>query len=48
MTEAVELAKEKQAKTGPSRDTGTSAEQQYVRAVIDLHDKYLQVQGAGG
>eukprot|EP00198_Chlamydomonas_reinhardtii_P003599 XP_001692935.1 cullin [Chlamydomonas reinhardtii] len=40
--EAVELAKEKQAKTGPSRDTGTSAEQQYVRAVIDLHDKYLQ------
>ncbi|PNW70797.1 hypothetical protein CHLRE_17g734400v5 [Chlamydomonas reinhardtii] len=42
VTEAVELAKEKQAKTGPSRDTGTSAEQQYVRAVIDLHDKYLQ------
>ncbi|KAG2422447.1 hypothetical protein HXX76_016017 [Chlamydomonas incerta] len=42
VTEAVELAKEKQAKAGPSRDTGTSAEQQYVRAVIDLHDKYLQ------
>ncbi|KAG2429454.1 hypothetical protein HYH02_014036 [Chlamydomonas schloesseri] len=42
VTEAVELAKEKQAKTGPSRDTGSSAEQQYVRAVIDLHDKYLQ------
>ncbi|KAG2490035.1 hypothetical protein HYH03_011500 [Edaphochlamys debaryana] len=41
VTEAVELAKEKQAKAGPSRDTGTSAEQQYVRAVIDLHDKYL-------
>ncbi len=38
----MELAKEKQAKTGPSRDTGTSHEQQYVRAVIDLHDKYLQ------
>ncbi|GIL82204.1 hypothetical protein Vretifemale_11128 [Volvox reticuliferus] len=42
VTEAVELAKEKQGRTGPSRDTGSSHEQQYVRAVIDLHDKYLQ------
>ncbi|GIL64270.1 hypothetical protein Vafri_18269 [Volvox africanus] len=42
VTEAVELAKEKQGRAGPSRDTGSSHEQQYVRAVIDLHDKYLQ------
>ncbi len=40
VTEAVELAKEKEkTKAGPSRDTGTSHEQQYVRSVIDLHDK---------
>jgi hypothetical protein len=25
----------------PSRDSGTSHEQQYVRQVIELHDKYL-------
>ena len=25
------------------RDTGSSQEQQYVKAVIELHDKYLQV-----
>lgn len=25
----------------PTKDSGTPAEQQYVRSVIDLHDKYL-------
>ena len=25
-----------------SRDTGSAHEQQFVRAVIDLHDKYMQ------
>ena len=27
----------------PTRDTGSAHEQQFVRAVIDLHDKYMQV-----
>ncbi|GFR52348.1 hypothetical protein Agub_g14894 [Astrephomene gubernaculifera] len=45
VTEAVELSKEKAAKSGPSRDTGSSSEQQYVRCVIELHDKYLAYVG---
>ncbi len=28
---------------GPTKDTGTPAEQQFVRSVIELHDKYLTV-----
>lgn len=41
VTEAVEAKKEKE--TGkPSKDSGTSYEQHYVRQVIELHDKYLQ------
>ncbi len=31
----------------PARDTGSSQEQQYVKAVIELHDKYLQVLALG-
>lgn len=27
----------------PSRDSGTTHDQQYVKSVIELHDKYLQV-----
>lgn len=30
------------ADKGPSKDSGTPAEQQFVRSVIELHDKYLQ------
>ena len=30
---------------GPSKDTGTPAEQQFVKSVIELHDKYLVVSG---
>ncbi|WIA23650.1 hypothetical protein OEZ85_000353 [Tetradesmus obliquus] len=40
VAEAVEAKKEKDAGK-PSRDSGTSHEQQYVRQVIQLHDKYL-------
>jgi len=40
VAEAVEAKKEKDAGK-PSKDSGTSAEQQYVRQVIELHDKYL-------
>lgn len=29
------------AEKGPSKDTGTPAEQQFVRSIIELHDKYL-------
>lgn len=29
------------AAKGPSKDTGTPAEQQFVRSIIELHDKYL-------
>jgi cullin 1 len=29
------------AAKGPSKDTGTPAEQQFVRSLIELHDKYL-------
>mmetsp|Transcript_11025 Transcript_11025/g.19100 ORF Transcript_11025/g.19100 Transcript_11025/m.19100 type:complete len:748 (-) Transcript_11025:342-2585(-) len=36
-----ELESKKEAAKGPTKDTGTPAEQQYVRSVIDLHDKYL-------
>lgn len=41
VTEAVEAKKEKE--TGkPTKDSGSSYEQHYVRQVIELHDKYLQ------
>eukprot|EP00775_Hariotina_reticulata_P008401 gene8401-8585_t len=40
VAEAVEAKKEKDAGK-PSKDSGTSHEQQYVRQVIELHDKYL-------
>lgn len=40
VTEAVETKKERD--TGkPSKDSGSSYEQQYVRQVIEVHDKYL-------
>ncbi|GAX74529.1 hypothetical protein CEUSTIGMA_g1978.t1 [Chlamydomonas eustigma] len=42
VTEATESKKEKEAGKGPSKDSGTPYEQQYVRSVIELHDKYLQ------
>lgn len=43
VTEAVESKKEKDAgNKGPSKDTASSCEQQFVRSVIELHDKYLQ------
>uniref|UniRef100_A0A7R9VZX3 Cullin family profile domain-containing protein n=1 Tax=Chlamydomonas euryale TaxID=1486919 RepID=A0A7R9VZX3_9CHLO len=42
VTEAVESKKEKDAGKGPSKDSGSSFEQQFVRSVIELHDKYLQ------
>jgi hypothetical protein len=29
------------AKAGPSKDSGTQAEQQFVRSLLELHDKYL-------
>ena len=29
------------AAKGPTKDTGTPAEQQFVRSLIELHDKYL-------
>lgn len=40
VAEAVEAKKEKDAGK-PSKDSSTSYEQQYVRQVIELHDKYL-------
>eukprot|EP00877_Chromochloris_zofingiensis_P005717 jgi/Chrzof1/15146/Cz09g29020.t1 len=40
VAEAVEAKKERDAGK-PSKDSGTSYEQQYVRQVIELHDKYL-------
>jgi len=42
VTEAVESKKEKDAGKGPSKDSSTPYEQQFVRSVIELHDKYLQ------
>lgn len=42
VTEAVESKKEKDAGKGPSKDTTGAHEQQFVRSVIELHDKYLQ------
>lgn len=42
VTEAAESKKEKDAGKGPTKDSGTSYEQQFVRSVIELHDKYLQ------
>ncbi|KAK9839448.1 hypothetical protein WJX81_002626 [Elliptochloris bilobata] len=41
VTEAAAAKKEKDAGK-LSRDTGSAHEQQFVRAVIDLHDKYMQ------
>lgn len=41
VTEEVESKKDKEAGKGPSKDTGSVAEQQFVRAIIELHDKYL-------
>lgn len=41
VTEAMESKKEKEAGKGPSKDSGSSHEQQFVRSVIELHDKYL-------
>ncbi|CAL8463270.1 g2804 [Coccomyxa elongata] len=41
VTEAIESKKEKDAGK-PSRDSGTTHDQQYVKSVIELHDKYLQ------
>lgn len=38
--EEMESKNEKDSK-GPSKDTGTPAEQKFVRSVIELHDKYL-------
>ena len=29
------------AAKGPSKDAGSACEQQFVRSVIELHDKYL-------
>lgn len=40
VTEEVE-SKKGEASKGPSKDTGSLAEQQFVRSVIELHDKYL-------
>lgn len=28
-------------KAGPSKDSGTPAEQQFVRCILELHDKYV-------
>eukprot|EP00879_Flechtneria_rotunda_P006724 GHRR01007064.1.p1 GENE.GHRR01007064.1~~GHRR01007064.1.p1 ORF type:complete len:565 (+),score=229.85 GHRR01007064.1:934-2628(+) len=44
VAEAVEAKKEKDSGK-PSKDSGTSYEQQYVRQVIELHDKYLTYVG---
>ncbi|MEW5307923.1 MAG: hypothetical protein WDW36_010291 [Sanguina aurantia] len=42
VTEAMESKKEKDAAAkGPSKDAGSASEQQFVRSVIELHDKYL-------
>uniref|UniRef100_A0A7S0WZR9 Cullin family profile domain-containing protein n=1 Tax=Chlamydomonas leiostraca TaxID=1034604 RepID=A0A7S0WZR9_9CHLO len=41
VTEEVESKKASDAGKGPTKDTGTPAEQQFVRSVIELHDKYL-------
>ncbi|GFH16575.1 CULLIN_2 domain-containing protein, partial [Haematococcus lacustris] len=42
VTEELESKKEKDgAKAAPSKDTGTPVEQQFVRSLLDLHDKYL-------
>lgn len=45
VAEAMEDRKAKEAGKGPSKDSGSSHEQQFVRRVIELHDKYLQYVG---
>ncbi|GAX75998.1 hypothetical protein CEUSTIGMA_g3441.t1 [Chlamydomonas eustigma] len=42
VTEAAESKKDKEAGKGPSKDSGSPFEQQFVRSVIELQDKYLQ------
>ncbi len=41
VSEEIESKRDKEAGKGPTKDAGTPAEQQFVRSVVELHDKYL-------